>query len=104
MFAYIHVRLVLREVLQVAERVADLLPRLNTTAQLGQLSATAPAISELGMIQYNYGGEALHGVWAACVNTSATSGPVKCPTQFGAPLSLGCTFNRRLWRAAADTV
>lgn len=70
---------------------------------IGQMSGRAPAIPELAMIEYNYGGEALHGLWSTCVNSSgAAGGPLKCPTQFGSPLSMGCSFNRRLWRAMAD--
>lgn len=79
------------------------MPRLNTSQMIGQMSGRAPAIPELGMIEYNYGGEALHGVWSTCVNSSgAAGGPLKCPTQFGSPLSMGCSFNKRLWRAMAD--
>ena len=66
--------------------MADLLPRLNTSAQLSQMTGRAPAIPEWGVPEYNYGGEALHGLWAACVNVSGVS---KCPTQFGSPLSMG---------------
>ena len=87
--------------LPVSERVADLLPRLNTTQQISQMTGRAPAIPELGMIEYNYGGEALHGLWGTCVHSNKT-GVTKCPTQFGSPLSMGCSFNRRLWRAMAD--
>ena len=86
--------------LPVETRVADLLPRLNLTQRLGQFSGTAPAIPELGMAEYNYGGEALHGIWSDCVNSSA--GELKCPTQFGSPLAMSCSFNRRLWRAMAS--
>ena len=87
--------------------MADLLPRLNTSAQLSQMTGRAPAIPEWGVPEYNYGGEALHGVGSTCVNVSSseTEGSaqkVKCPTQFGSPLSMGCSFNRRLWRAMAD--
>ena len=84
----------------VETRVSDLLPRLNLTQRLSQFSGTAPAIPELGMVEYNYGGEALHGIWASCVNS--TTGERKCPTQFGAPLAMSCSFNRRLWRAMAS--
>ena len=85
---------------QVALRVEDLLPRLNTTQRIQQMQMVGPAVPELGIIEYDYGGEALHGVWSTCVNT--TAGRKKCPTQFGAPLAMGCSFNRRLWRAMAS--
>lgn len=89
--------------LPVATRVADLLPRL--TQRLSQFSGTAPAVPELRMIEYNYGGEALHGIWSGCVNTTTAAGAklTKCPTQFGSPLAMSCSFNRRLWRVASAT-
>ena len=86
--------------LPVSERVADLLPRLNVSQMLGQMTGIGPAIPELGVVEYNYGGEALHGIWSTCVN--ASDGSLKCPTQFGSPLSMSCSFNRRLWRAMAS--
>ena len=88
--------------LSIADRVADLLPRLTVEQQISQLSMRAAAVPALGLIEYNFGGEALHGLWSNCA-TSPT-GEKKCPTQFGSPLSMGCSFNRRLWRAVGDAI
>ena len=91
--------------LPVSERVADLLPRLNLTEKIGQTGMVATAVPRWGMQQYNFGGEALHGVWASCVtdNVSASgSGKQLCPTQFPAPVHMSSAWNRDLWRQMAD--
>lgn len=89
-------------------RVADLLPRLNVTEKIGQTGMVATAVPRLGMEEYNFGGEALHGVWASCVvdnvstPTHRASGKSLCPTQFPAPVHMSNSFNRELWREVAD--
>lgn len=94
--------------LPVEARVADLLPRLNITNKIDQTKMVADAIPSLGMKQYNFGGEALHGVWSSCVvdnvttATHVSTGKIVCATQFPAPVHMGCSFNRNLWRAMAD--
>ena len=92
----------------VSERVADLLPRLNLTEKIGQTGMVATAVPQWGMKEYNFGGEALHGVWASCVtdNISAPghtpTNKQLCPTQFPAPIHMSNAFNRDLWRQMAD--
>ena len=73
-------------------RAEDLLSRLNLTQKWQQMTMQPPAIPELGLDELNFGGEALHGVWASCVRG-------RCPTQFPAPLAMGATFDADLWRA-----
>eukprot|EP00038_Savillea_parva_P007576 m.171063 g.171063 ORF g.171063 m.171063 type:complete len:884 (-) comp13331_c0_seq1:2752-5403(-) len=90
------------------DRVADLLPRLNLTEKIGQTGMVASEVARLGMESYNFGGEALHGVWATCVTDNITTpthtatGRTLCPTQFPAPIHMSNAWNRDLWRAAAD--
>ena len=92
----------------VSERVADLLPRLNLTDKIGQTGMVATAVPAWGMQEYNFGGEALHGVWASCISDNFTTpthkptGRLLCPTQFPAPIHMSCAFNRDLWRQMAD--
>jgi len=89
-------------------RVSDLLPRLNITEKIGQTGMVATAVPRLGMEEYNFGGEALHGVWASCVidnvstSTHTATGKSFCPTQFPAPVHMSNSFNRELWREIAD--
>ena len=39
----------------------------------------ATAVPHVGMQQYNFGGEALHGVWASCISDNFTT-PTHKPT------------------------
>jgi hypothetical protein len=94
--------------LPVEARVADLLPRLNLTEKLGQMNMVADAVPALGMIRYNFAGEALHGVWSSCLVDNVTTpvrnatGRTVCPTQFPAPVHIAASFNRDLWRDMAE--
>ena len=91
----------------VAERVADLLPRLTLPEKIGQTGMVAPAVPGLGMVRYNFGGEALHGVWSSCVQDNVTTptrngtGRTVCATQFPAPIHMAASFNRKLWHGMA---
>ena len=92
--------------LPIAERVADLAPRLNATERISQMSSGAKAVPHLGIEEYSFGAEALHGLgWASCAVdnlTAGSSGRTVCPTAFPAPTTLGAAFSRPLWRAMAD--
>src|SRR5665647_3345396 len=48
--------------LSVEDRVNDLVSRMTVEEKAGQLLYTAPAITRLGVPEYNWWGEALHGV------------------------------------------
>ena len=80
--------------------VADLLPRLNQSEKVSQMGMVAAAVERLGMRQYNFGGEALHGV-ANCVTDRANTEaqrhrPPDLPTQFPAPVHMS-HFDREMW-------
>jgi beta-glucosidase-like glycosyl hydrolase len=84
------------------ERADDLLARLNTSELVSQMQGTTPAaIPRLGLTEVTFGGEALHGVVARCINASGTR---RCPTQFPAPLALGATFSKQLFRAVGTAI
>ncbi len=55
--------------LPLDERVADLLSRMTLTEKASQMLHEAPAIERLGVPQYNWWNEALHGVARAGVAT-----------------------------------
>lgn len=94
--------------LSVPERVHDLLARMTLAEKINQTAMVGQAVPRLGMRRYNYGGEALHGVWSTCLvdNISSTThnatGKIFCPTQLPAPVHMAASWNRALWREAAD--
>jgi beta-D-xylosidase 4 len=94
--------------LSAADRATDLLARMTLAEKIGQTNMVASAVPRLGMQQYNFGGEALHGLWATCIvdnvttPTHAPTGKVLCPTQFPAPIHMAASFDRDLWRRMAD--
>ena len=88
--------------LTMDERADDLLARLTTTELVSQMQGTTPAaIPRLGLAEATFGGEALHGVVAKCINAS---GVRRCPTQFPAPLALGATFSKKLFQAVGAAI
>lgn len=48
--------------LPIDERVKDVVSRMTLEEKILQMNANAPAIQRLGINEYNYGSEALHGV------------------------------------------
>lgn len=79
------------ESLSFEERAADLVSRMTLEEKVNQLGYTAPAIPRLGVANYNYWKECLHGV--------ARQGKA---TNFPAPLALSNTWNRELVHSVAD--
>lgn len=79
------------ESLSFEERAADLVSRMTLEEKAAQLGYMAPAIPRLGVSNYNYWKECLHGV--------ARQGKA---TNFPAPLALSNTWNRALVYKAAD--
>lgn len=73
------------------ERAADLVSRMTLEEKAAQLGYQAPAIERLGVHEYNYWMECLHGV--------ARQGKA---TNYPAPLALSNTWNRDLVHQIAD--
>lgn len=73
------------------ERAADLVSRMTLEEKAAQLGYQAPAIERLGVHEYNYWMECLHGV--------ARQGKA---TNYPAPLALSNTWNRELIYQIAD--
>ena len=82
--------------LSPAVRAQDLAARLTLNETISQLGTTAAAISRLDLPSLAFGGEALHGVWASCVEG-------RCPTQFPAPHNLGRAFAAWIFRGQIAT-
>ena len=78
--------------LSAAERASDLVSRLSQEELIAQTSSIAPAISRLGIKDYNWRSNCLHG-WTA----SGGSWPSGLYwTVFPAPINLAATFNPSL--------
>ena len=71
------------------ERAEDLVSRLTTTEKIDQTSTIAPAIPRLGIKDYNWRSNCLHG-WTA--SGGHWRSDLKW-TVFPAPMGLGATFN-----------
>ena len=75
------------------ERVADLVSQMTIEEKIGQMIDLAPAISRLGVPEYNWWSEGLHGVAMAGV-----------ATVFPQAIGLGATFDTALIYQVADVI
>ena len=55
-------------------------------------------VSRLGVPEYDWGGNCIHGVQSRCANDG------RCPTSFPNPNSLGASFNRSVWRRMGEVI
>ena len=79
---------------ETAEKKArELVSRMTLDEKIGQLRSIAPAIERLGVPEYNWWNEALHGV--------ARAGQA---TVFPQAIGLAATFDPELIREVADAV
>ncbi len=70
---------------QARDRAAVLVKKMTLEEVVGQTVNNTPALPRLGLSQYNYWTEALHG--------EAVDGPI---TSFPQPIALGCSWNPEL--------
>ena len=59
-------------------------------------------ITRLGIPEYDWGLNCIHGVQSSCVNTS--DGKTYCPTMFPNPVNMGASFNKSLWANMARII
>lgn len=79
--------------LPVETRVKDLISRLTLEEKVGQMKYNSPAVPRLGIPEYNWWNEALHGV--------GRSGPA---TVFPQAIGMAATFDDQLIFKVADVV
>jgi beta-glucosidase len=79
--------------LPAAVRAADLVGRLSRAEKVAQLMTTAPAIPRLGVPEYDWWNEALHGV-----------GRAGRATVFPQAIALAATFDEALVRQVAEVI
>ena len=85
-----------------SDRVSDLIERLTLEEKLPLLIArNSPKgnVSRLGIPEYDWGGNCIHGVQSRC---STVNG--KCPTSYPNPNSLGSSFNRTIWEKMGGVI
>lgn len=89
--------------LPVAERVDDLIARLwaanasNIPYQITARNYGQNALPALGLQEYDWGLNCIHGVQSSCVRSSST-GVTFCPTSFMNPVNFGNSWNKTLFR------
>ena len=95
--------------LSLDERVNDLIERIWATGSqdvipylLTARNFGASNISRLGVPEYDYGLNSLHGVQSSCL--SDAQGTVYCPTSFMNPVNFGNTWNKSNARVLGETV
>ena len=79
----------------VADRVKSLVSMLTNTEKATLLIARESPkgnISRLGIPEYDWGGNCIHGVQSRC--GTGSDGKERCPTSYANPNHLGATFNR----------
>lgn len=79
--------------LTISARITDLLGRMTLQEKIGMMGwdARAAGVPRLGITNYSWNTEMLHGLGARC---HTVDGKTRCPTIFPAPPGLGATFNK----------
>src|SRR5215469_8045659 len=79
--------------IELSRRVDDLVSRMTLDEKVSQLGHTADAVPRLGIPEYNWWNEGLHGVARAGV-----------ATVFPQAIALGATFDEPLMHQVADVI
>ena len=91
--------------LPMPHRVDDLIQRLTLDEKPFLLVARESplgSIPRLGIPEYDWGGNCIHGVQSRCGYGS--DGSERCPTSFPDPNFLGATFNTSVWRRMGEVI
>ena len=91
--------------LALVDRVDDLIQRLTLAEKPYLLIARESPlgnISRLGIPEYDWGGNCIHGVQSRCGYGS--DGKERCPTSYPDPNYLGASFNKSVWLGMGKTI
>eukprot|EP01060_Flectonema_neradi_P008815 TRINITY_DN1630_c0_g1_i10.p1 TRINITY_DN1630_c0_g1~~TRINITY_DN1630_c0_g1_i10.p1 ORF type:complete len:793 (+),score=139.33 TRINITY_DN1630_c0_g1_i10:40-2379(+) len=80
------------------QRLDNLLSLIDQETEIVPLlSARSPPnnITRLGIPNYSWGTNCIHGVKGSCLSTA--DGKTYCPTSFPNPVNLGASFNKSMW-------
>ncbi|XP_039059380.1 probable beta-D-xylosidase 7 [Hibiscus syriacus] len=88
-----------RTTLPITQRVQDLVSRLTLDEKISQLVNSAPAIPRLGIPDYQWWSEALHGVAYSLRVTQGIrfNGTIRSATSFPQVILTAATFDAHLW-------
>ena len=84
------------------QRAADLISRMTTTEKITQMISKAVAIPRLGLPEFQWWSEALHGI--AYSPGVSFGGDLPAATSFPMPINLGATFNMSLVHRMASVI
>jgi hypothetical protein len=91
--------------LALDQRVDDLIKRLTLEEKPYLLIARESPkgnISRLGIPEYDWGGNCIHGVQSRC--GFGSDGKQRCPTSYPDPNFLGASFNKSVWLGMGKTI
>ena len=85
--------------LPTSARVKDLVSRLSVKEKIEAFNVHNPALTSIGLVEYNWWSEAAHGI-------SNTRNDAKTPfqTNFPLPNTMGAAYNRTLWHAVGTQI
>ncbi|GFZ18878.1 glycosyl hydrolase family protein [Actinidia rufa] len=89
--------------LPTASRAHSLLSLLTLPEKIRQLCSNASAVPRLGLPEYLWWSESVHGVAAEGPGVNF-AGPIESATNFPQVLVAAAAFNRTLWRAIAAAI
>jgi beta-D-xylosidase 4 len=84
------------------QRAADLISRLTTAEKITQMVTTSAAIPRLGLPEFQWWSEALHGI--AYAPGVSFGGDLPAATSFPMPINLAATFNMKLIHHIASII
>ena len=90
--------------LPLEARIDDMLARMTQQEKINNLASHDTAIPSLGLPDYEWRGEAEHGVSYARFKPPFPAAQTPYSTSFAFPITLAMSFNRSMWRAVGAQI